>query len=93
MERRQKELSGFLSRNFYNDYRVWRMRRKASRFIREMFLALASDTGLLPPAAREWTKEHGAERAVCDYIASMTDREAIQEYRRLFHADAGTGPE
>jgi dGTP triphosphohydrolase len=30
---------------------------------------------------------------VCDYIAGMTDREAIQEYRRLFHADAGTGPE
>ncbi|MCK6557497.1 deoxyguanosinetriphosphate triphosphohydrolase, partial [Candidatus Binatia bacterium] len=69
MERRQMELSRFLSRHFYNDYRVRRMRRKASGFIREMFLALSSDTGLLPPAAQEWAKEHGAQRGVCDYIA------------------------
>jgi len=93
MERRQMELSRFLSRHFYNDYRVRRMRRKASTFIREMFLALSGDTALLPPAAQEWTAEHGPQRGVCDYLAGMTDREAIQEYRRLFHADAGTGPE
>jgi dGTPase len=93
MERRQMELSRFLSRNFYNDYRVRRMRRKASDFVREMFLAFAGDPGLLPPAARQWAEEQGTERGVCDYIAGMTDREAILEYRRLFHADAGTGPE
>jgi dGTPase len=93
MERRQMELSRFLSRNFYNDYRVRRMRRKASGFIREMFLALSGDTGLLPPAAQAWTMEHGAPRGVCDYLAGMTDREAIQEYRRLFYADAGAGSE
>jgi dGTPase len=93
MERRQKELSGFLARNFYNDYRVWRMRRKAEGFLREMFLALTEDTRLLPPRWQEWAVEHGGPRGVCDYIASMTDREAIQEYRRLFDADAGTGPE
>ena len=93
MERRQAELSGFLGRNFYNDYRVRRMRRKAREFIRRMFLELSGDPGLLPPAAQAWAEEHGAERGVCDYIAGMTDREALQEYRRLFHADAGAGPE
>ncbi|MFI5402018.1 MAG: dGTP triphosphohydrolase [Planctomycetota bacterium] len=93
MERRQTELARFLDRNFYNDYRVARMRRKAKGFVREMFLALAGETGLLPPAARAWAEEQGTERGVCDYIAGMTDREAIQEYRRLFHADAGAGPE
>ncbi|HEX5137324.1 MAG TPA: dNTP triphosphohydrolase [Planctomycetota bacterium] len=93
MERRQAELARFLSRHFYNDYRVLRMRRKASVFIRDMFLALSGDTGLLPPAALAWAAEQGAARGVCDYIAGMTDREAIQEYRRLFHADAGAGPE
>ncbi len=93
MERRQMELSRFLTRDFYNDYRVRRMRRKASGFVREMFVALVEDTGLMPPAAQAWAAEHGAPRAVCDYIAGMTDREAIQEYRRLFHADAGAGPE
>ena len=93
MERRQMELSRFLSRDFYNDYRVRRMRRKASGFIREMFLALSEDAGLLPPAAQAWAKEQGAPRGVCDYLAGMTDREAIQEYRRLFSADAGAGSE
>jgi dGTPase len=93
MERRQKELSRFLSRNFYNDYRVRRMRRKASEFIQRMFVTLSTDTALLPPAAHAWAEEQGTARGVCDYIAGMTDREAILEYRRLFHADSVTGPE
>jgi dGTPase len=93
MERRQAELARFLHRNFYNDYRVRRMRGKASRFIRRMFRSLTEDPGILPPAGQEWAAAHGAARAVCDYIAGMTDREALQEYRRLFHADAVAGPE
>jgi dGTPase len=28
--------------------------------------------------------ERGLERAVCDYIAGMTDRFAVDEYKRLF---------
>ena len=28
--------------------------------------------------------QHGLERAVCDYIAGMTDRFALEEYARLF---------
>jgi dGTPase len=93
MERRQRELSEFLSRNFYNEYRVVRMRRKAARFVGEMFQAFVDDPRMLPPAARAWAAEQGARRGVCDYIAGMTDREALLEYRRLFHADAGAGPE
>jgi len=88
MERRQVELARFLNDNFYNEYRVLRMRRKASRFVRDMFLALVEDERLLPPAARDWVGEHGLRRGVCDYLAGMTDREALLEYRRLFHPDA-----
>jgi dGTPase len=93
MERQLAELSRFLHENFYNDYRVRRMRRKAAGLIREMFSALTEDPRLLPRAAQAWAEEHGTPRGVCDYIAGMTDREALQEYRRLFHADAGAGPE
>jgi dGTPase len=89
MDRRQQELSRYLFEHFYNEHRVKRMRLKAARFVAEMFRTLAEDPGQLPPDARAGVAEHGAHRAVCDYIAGMTDREALLEYRRLFHPDAG----
>jgi dGTPase len=89
MDRGQQELSRCLFEHFYNEHRVKRMRRKAARFVAEMFRTLAEDPGQLPPDARGGVAEHGVHRAVCDYIAGMTDREALLEYRRLFHPDAG----
>ena len=89
MEQGQAELARFLHDNFYNQYRVTRMRKKASRFIREMFATLIDDPGQLPPAARAWCDDEGLHRGVCDYIAGMTDREAMLEYNRLFHPDVG----
>ena len=93
MAERQGELSRFLFENFYNQYQVRRMRRKASRFVVGMFELLTGDPELLPPAARDWVTEQGVHRGVCDYIAGMTDREAVLEYRRLFHADLGASLE
>jgi len=90
MERRQTELARFLSRDFYNHFRVRRMRNKAQRYVAEMFDAFAADPGLLPPPWQAWAREHGPHVAACDYLAGMTDREALLEFRRLFHADAGT---
>ncbi len=92
MEKKQTALARFLHTNFYNEYRVLRMRRKAARLVREMFQALTDDPGLLPPAARAAVDEHGRWRGVCDYLAGMTDREALLEYRRLFSAEAETDP-
>ena len=46
--------------------------------------------GLLP---RDWTDKCGSPgdartaRAVCDYIAGMTDRYLLQEYQRIFHRE------
>jgi len=92
MERKQAELSRFLFEHFYNEYRVRRMRRKAHRFILDMFAVLADDPALLPPPARRGVDEHGTFRGVCDYLAGMTDREALLEYRRLFSAAPEAGP-
>ena len=57
------------------------------------FEALVADPRLLPPPWPRWVEEEGAERAVCDYIAGMTDREALQEYQRIFRADTPPGIE
>ncbi len=93
MELRHKELSRFLYQNFYDEFRVHRMRAKARRFIREMFRAFVEDPKLMQPFARARVGEEGLHRTVCDTIAGMTDREALSEYRRLFYPDGGTGLE
>jgi dGTPase len=84
MAKRQDELANFLYENFYNEYRVRRMRGKAQAFVRRMFDAFVADPRMLAPADRNRAQRDGIERAVCDTIASMTDREALLEYRRLF---------
>ena len=79
----QRELKSFLHANLYRHYRVMRMSTKANRIINELFKAFMSDSRLLPPQYQRQAEIDQA-RAVADYIAGMTDRYAIKEFRRLF---------
>jgi dGTPase len=83
MQQEQLELKQFLRANLYRHYRVNRMSSKASRIIRELFQAFMADPGLLPDDFQTRAKTDRA-RTIADYIAGMTDRYAILEYRRLF---------
>ena len=76
-------LKQFLFQNLYRHYRVVRMSEKARRLIRDLFAAFTGEPRLLPPEHRARADEN-PQRAVCDYIAGMTDRFAIREHRRLF---------
>ena len=79
----QRELKKFLHTHLYRHYRVMRMSAKASRIINELFKAFMNDSRLLPPQYQRQAEIDQA-RAVADYVAGMTDRYAIKEYRRLF---------
>ena len=79
----QRELKTFLHTHLYRHYRVMRMSTKAHRIIKELFMAFMSDSRLLPPQYQRQAEVDQA-RAVADYVAGMTDRYAIKEYRRLF---------
>ncbi len=83
----QQELKQFLRQNLYQHYRVARMSTKARRIVTELFGAFRDDPKLLPPEFQARAREDNA-RAIADYIAGMTDRYAIREYRRLFAVDA-----
>jgi dGTPase len=83
IQQEQQELKHFLRLHLYQHYRVARMSGKARRIIRELFEAFMSDTRLLPPQYQVKACQNKA-RAIADYIAGMTDRYAIREYRRLF---------
>ena len=85
-QEKQEELHAFLLANFYNHYRVARMQEKAKRFLAELFREYVRTPRSLPPAVQEaGRREESLPRAVCDYIASMTDRQAQGEYLKLFH--------
>ncbi len=89
-----RELKGFLRRNLYQHYRVHRMTDKARRILKALFDAFMTDPKLLKPEHQARIRqleaeagESGRARAVADYIAGMTDRYAITEYRRIFDAE------
>lgn len=81
-----QELKSFLYDDFYRHYRVVRMATKAERIIRSLFTACIEEPAQLPPETQQQVSENGKDlyQVVCDYIAGMTDRYAIAEYRRLF---------
>jgi dGTPase len=86
MEAYNAELKAFLLERFYRNWRVMRMAGKATRILRALFGAYVEDPNQLPPhfQARVVDEPQGLARVVCDYIAGMTDRYAIQEYSKLF---------
>ncbi len=86
MEEDNLELRHFLYDNFYRHFRVMRMAVKAERTLTNLFEAYVSRPDQLPTETRvKVSGDPGSlQRVVADYLAGMTDRYAIQEYRRLF---------
>ena len=84
LSRKNRELKLFLMENLYRHYKVERMRVKAERYLTQLFETYMKHPTLLP---RKYIKKIallGRERVICDYIAGMTDRFALDEFKRLF---------
>ena len=79
-----RQLKQFLYQNLYRHWRVMRMANKAQRFIKELFNAFLEDTTILPGGIQARLTEENQHRLICDYIAGMTDRFALQEHAKLF---------
>jgi len=84
-------LRAFLMERMYRHWKVNRTRSQARRMLAEMFNLFLAEPDVL---STEWyaraqaRDEAGRARIVCDYIAGMTDRYAIEEHRKLFHLDS-----
>lgn len=81
---RNMALKRFLFQNLYRHYKVDKMRVKAEIFITRLFETYLRYPNLLPPKYQSRLERFGLQRVVCDYIAGMTDRFALDEYKRLF---------
>ncbi len=79
-----RAMKTFLRDHLYQHYQVLRMTYKARRIICDLFAAFMADPRLLPEQYQTLGVVEGNARAVADYVAGMTDRYAIREYRRLF---------
>jgi dGTPase len=84
MYRRNRQLKDFLYANLYRHHRVVRMAVKSERIVTDLFKAYQSEPAMLPGHVQELIEERGLERTICDYIAGMTDRYAVDEYNKLF---------
>ena len=60
------------------------MRVKAERHITDLFTTYSDYPSLLPLKYRQKMDLLGKERVISDYIAGMTDRFALDEYKKLF---------
>jgi len=84
-------LRAFLMDRMYRHWKVNRTRSQARRMLGEMFQLFLAEPDVLPAewyARTQGRDEPGLARVVCDYIAGMTDRFAIEEHRKLFHLDS-----
>lgn len=77
-------LKKFLLKEMYGNYRVIRMEEKARRIIGDLFHSYCDRPEQLPPHIFSRVEAEGVRRVACDYIAGMTDRYAMEEYRKLF---------
>jgi dGTPase len=86
-------LRHFLNTRMYRHYRVNRTRSQARRILVDLFRIFLNEPEVLPT---EWADrlngldEAGRARVVCDYIAGMTDRFAIEEHKKLFNLELWT---
>lgn len=79
-----REWKAYLYEHLYRHYRVMRMHSKSSRVLEDLFHTYNADPRVLPDGTREKLTSLPVERVVCDYIAGMTDRFALDEHARLF---------
>ncbi len=79
-----RQLKKFLYKHLYRHSKVERMRVKAERFLTLLFENYIKNPTLLPERYQLRFAENGKERVICDYIASMTDRYAQDEYKKLY---------
>lgn len=84
MKEKHLQLKNFLNEYLYQNYKVVRMTEKGKRIIRDLFKIFCEIPKQLPPHIYRRMNQEPMERVVCDYIVGMTDKFALDEYRKLF---------
>lgn len=83
------ELKEIMRQRLYRHYRVSRMTEKAGRVLARLFETYMAEPRQMPEhiLKRAERDNEPIARVVADYVAGMTDRFALDEYRKLFDPD------
>jgi dGTPase len=86
MEENDRAIKRLLTARVYRHRRVMAVMERAEALVGRLFERYWSDAAALPD---EWRADAGAAdagraRLIADFLAGMTDRYAVTEYRRLF---------
>jgi dGTPase len=85
MEAMNRELKDLLLQCLYRHWRVMRVSEKSKRVLTSLFEAYLQSPVQLPEEVQARIGgEDDLERVICDYMAGMTDRFALEEYRKMF---------
>ncbi len=77
------ELKDFLREKLYSHYMVARMTLKSQKVVQELFNTYSRNPETLPPNYQNMINRDSLLRTVTDYIAGMTDRYAVEEYKKI----------
>lgn len=80
-------LQGLLNKKLYHHYRVVRMTDKANRIIHDLFEVYKENPTQLPYSVYQRDRRYSdieKYEVIGNYIASMTDRFALDEHKKLF---------
>jgi dGTPase len=78
------ELRRYLYKNLYFNRVVNEPHIRAKQLLRDLFHFYLKHPKEIGEQARRQARKVGLHRAVCDYLAGMTDRYVMLEYQRLF---------
>ena len=91
MHEKNRVLQSFLMRRMYRHHLVIDNMSRARRVVKDLFEAFMDDPGRLP---EKWHDEdldnlddNRKARKICDYIAGMTDRYALDQHKAIFDLD------
>lgn len=86
MAQERDELQSLINRKLYHHYKVERMTMKAKRVVRKLYEIYSSNPRQLPYEVYDPNNQHTPDEEkelICNFIADMTDRAALEEYRKL----------
>lgn len=78
------KLRGFMFESVYTNPRAKGEEAKAQDMLRRLFAYYCREPDELPDEFQVIRVKEGVERAVCDYIAGMTDKYAVEKFGALF---------
>jgi dGTPase len=83
LRKANQQLRDFLYKNLYFNPVAHKPHERAVVALSELFRAYAANPRLMGESTQRRLDKVGLYRAICDYIAGMTDRFALEEYIRI----------